>query len=72
MYARALPYVGQSVTVSFLAARVHGTVVAVNADLAGLDVLTEEDDVIKFLLQPTTGRFQAAGQSGARLFFNTE
>jgi hypothetical protein len=72
MYARALPYVGQPVMVSFLAARVHGTVVAVNPDLAGLDVLTEEDEVIKFLLQPTTGRFQAGGQSGARLFFNTE
>jgi hypothetical protein len=72
MYARALPYVGQSVTVSFLGARVHGTVVAVKAGLGGLDVLTEEDEVIEFVLQPTTGRFQAGGQTGARLFFNIE
>jgi hypothetical protein len=72
MYARALPFVGQSVTLSFPAASVHGTVVAVNADLGELDVLTEADEVIKFVLQPTTGRFQSGGQTGARLFFNVK
>lgn len=72
MYARSLPRVDQSVTVVFLAARVPGTVVSVDPDQTGLEVLTEEDELIRFVLQQTTGRFHAAGQSGPRLYFNRE
>jgi hypothetical protein len=70
MYERALPHLGQSVTVSFLAARVHGTVVAVDQGLDGLEVLTDEDELMRFELLPTTGRFHSGGQIGPRLFFN--
>ena len=72
MYPRVLPYVGQSVTVSFFAGRAAGTVVCVDSDLQSLEVLTEEDELIRFALQPTTGRFQSDGQTGPRLYFNGE
>ncbi len=69
MQPRALPRVGASVVVFFLEARVHGEVVAVDGDLCGLEVLTDEGDTIRFVLQRTTGKFQSKGQTGARLFF---
>jgi hypothetical protein len=70
MQPRALPSVGASVAVFFLAARVHGEVVAVDDDLRGLDVLTDEGETIRFVLQRTTGKFHSEGQVGARLFFD--
>jgi hypothetical protein len=69
MQPRALPRVGVSVVVFFLAGRVHGEVVAVDPDLRGLEVLTDEGEAIRFVLQRTTGKFQSEGQTGARLFF---
>ena len=50
MQPRALPRVGASVVVHFLAAQVHGEVVSVDADLRGLEVLTDEGDLIRFVL----------------------
>ncbi len=70
MQPRALPRVGVSVVVFFLAARVRGEVVAVDGDLRGLEVLTNEGETIRFVLQRTTGKFQSEGQTGARLFFD--
>ena len=70
MRARVQPHVGQSVTVVFLAERVQGTVTAVDPDHRGLDVRTEEGELIRFTLQPTTGRFQSGGQFGPRLYFD--
>jgi hypothetical protein len=70
MHPRALPRVGASVVVVFLAARVQGEVVAVDPDLRGLEVLTEEGELIRFKLRRTTGRFQSEGSSGAPLFFD--
>jgi hypothetical protein len=49
---------------------VEGTVAAVDEDLRGLEVLTAENEVIRFVLQATTGRFHSDGQTGARLYFN--
>jgi hypothetical protein len=71
MPSRALPRVGQSVTVHFLAEQVPGTIAAVDLDLRGLEVLTVENELIRFELQPTTGRFQTDGQIGARLSFDS-
>lgn len=70
MYTRTLPHVGQSVTVVFLAARVAGTVAAVDADQRGIEVVTEEGERIRFTLQRASGRFQAEGQDGPRLYFH--
>jgi hypothetical protein len=70
MYARTLPRIDQSVTVVYLAERVAGTVTSVDSDQRGLEVVTEEGDKIRFTLQPTTGRFQAEGQHGPRLYFD--
>ncbi len=70
MYTRMQPHVGQSVTVVFLAARVAGTVAAVDADHRGLEVVTEEGETIRFTLQRVSGRFQADGQDGPRLYFD--
>lgn len=70
MVPRALPRVGASVTVFFLAARVCGEVVVVDPDQRGLEVLTDEGEAIRFTLQRTTGMFQSDGQTGARLFFD--
>jgi hypothetical protein len=72
MYSRAQPHIGQSVTVLFLAERIRGTVTDVDSDQRGLQVLTDEDEQLRFVLQPTTGRFQSDGQTGARLYFNDE
>ncbi len=70
MDPRALPRVGAPVVVFFLAARVRGEVVAVDPDLRGLEVLTEEGETMRFKLQRTTGRFQSVGADGARLYFD--
>jgi len=72
MYSRAQPHVGQSVTVLFLAERIRGTITEVDSNQRRLQVLTEEDQQLTFELQPTTGRFQSNGQTGARLYFNDE
>lgn len=69
MYMRMKPRVGQSVTVVFFAAHTDGTVVAVDPDLRGLEVATEDGEVLRFVLQRATGRFQSGGQTGARLYF---
>lgn len=70
MVPRALPRVDAPVTVFFLAARVPGEVVSIDADQRGLEVLTDEGETIRFELQRTTGTFQSDGQTGARLFFD--
>jgi hypothetical protein len=70
MHPRALPRVGASVVVFFLAARVRGEVVGVDADLRGLEVLTEDGEIIRFKLQRTTGRFQSERPTGSRLYFD--
>jgi hypothetical protein len=69
VYARVLPTVGRRVTVAFLGEQVAGAVVAVDEDGRGVLVLTEDAETIRFTLQPTTGRFQAGGQTGPRLYF---
>ena len=72
MRARVLPAVGQSVSVFFLAARAAGTIVAVDDDLRGLEVATADGELIRFVLQRTSGRFQSDGQLGARLYFDDD
>ena len=58
-------------TVSFLAARVRGSVEEVLDGGRRVLVLTEEDELIEFVLSPVTGIFVRDGnQTGARLSFD--
>lgn len=71
MPARALPRIGDAVTVAFLSVSVRGVVAEVSEGLRSVDVLTEEGDSFTFRLNPATGRYMAGGrQSGARLLFD--
>jgi hypothetical protein len=71
--ARAVPSVGESVVIIFLASRIGGIVERVDADLRGLEVVTDEGEVLRFALSRVTGRFLSDGQQwGARLFFEDE
>lgn len=68
---RRAPEAGASVTVSFLAARVGGTVEEVLDEGRRVLVLTEEGELIEFALSPVTGIFVRDGvQTGARLSFD--
>src|SRR4051794_22523959 len=69
MKARAIPTVGCRVTVAFLATRASGSIESVDADLRGLEVLTEDGERVRFELSPATGIFMATDHSRARLFF---
>jgi hypothetical protein len=66
---RQIPRVGARVLVSFLAARVPGTVIAVDADHRGLEVELDDGDRLRFRLVRATGLFQAVDSSRARLLF---
>ena len=58
-------------TVSFLAARVRGTVEEVLDEGRRVLVLTDEGELIDFALSPVTGIFVRDGhQTGARLSFD--
>lgn len=72
MPIRALPRVGDEVTVAYLSARVGGVVAAVDHEVRSLAVLTEEGDTLDFWLNRATGHYLAGGrQSGARLVFSS-
>jgi hypothetical protein len=69
---RAMPHVGDPVTVVFLAARVGGVVTAVDLDARRARVMVDTADgqALAFELSRATGTFLAGGQqSGARLLF---
>jgi hypothetical protein len=73
MRKRAMPYVGRPVTVIHLGAMVDGVVDAVGADGRELQVLTEEGETLRFVLDPATAGFTlAGGQTQARLRFLDE
>lgn len=66
---RAMPRVGASVQVAFLAVRMRGTVVALDDDLRGLEVQLSDGERVRFQLSQATGTFLAADSSRARLLF---
>ena len=70
MKARAVPRVGRRVIVVFLATRVSASIERVDADLRGLEVLTEDGERLRFELSGATGIFMATDHSRARLFFD--
>lgn len=68
---RRAPRVGAAVTISFLATRVRGAVEEVSDEGRRVLVLTEEGELIEFVLSPVTGIFVRDGdQTGARLSFD--
>ncbi len=70
MRTRAMPHVGDAVTIVFLAASVFGIIERVEDERRRLHVLTEDGEAMTFTLKRATGRFVAAGdESGARLVF---
>jgi len=65
-----MPYVGDPVTVVFLAIRIEGVVTDVDYDARRVLVATEDGQALAFGLSRATGTFLADGrQSGARLLF---
>jgi hypothetical protein len=65
-----MPYVGDHVTVAFLAVRVEGEVTAVDYEARRVHVATEDGQDLVFGLSRATGTFLADGrQAGARLLF---
>jgi hypothetical protein len=70
MRARAIPRVGRRVIVAFLATRAAGSIERVDADLRGLEVLTDDGERLRFELSGATGIFMATDHSRARLFFD--
>jgi hypothetical protein len=70
MRTRAIPRVGDEVTVAYLSVMVTGVVAEVSDGLRSLGVLTEEGEALRFELNRATGRYlSGGGQSGARLLF---
>jgi hypothetical protein len=70
MELRAMPTVGGSVLIRYLASSTRGTVREVDADGRRLVVCTEEGEAIAFVLNGATATFTAEGsQEGARLSF---
>jgi hypothetical protein len=70
MTGRAIPRVGDPVTVRFLAAKVNGTIEWVDGDLHRLRVLTDEGEMLTFKLSPAMARFVTeAHPAGPRLLF---
>jgi hypothetical protein len=71
MSIRALPRIGDQVTVAYLSARVGGVVADLDDNQLSLEVLTDEGDRLTFALNRATGRYLGDGrQSGARLLFH--
>lgn len=70
MKARAIPRVGGRVVVAFLATRAGGSIVRIDGDQRGLDVLTDEGERLRFELNKATGIFMATDHSRARLLFD--
>jgi hypothetical protein len=71
MPLRALPRAGRRVTVVDLAARVGGTIEWVDGDLHRLRVLTDDGEVLGFVLSPGTARFVSeTDPAGPRLVFD--
>jgi hypothetical protein len=67
---RAMPHIGDPVTVVFLSARIHGVVTAVDEHARRVLVSTTDGQALAFGLSRATGTFLADGQqSGARLLF---
>ncbi|MDQ6806877.1 MAG: hypothetical protein M3065_18385 [Actinomycetota bacterium] len=67
---RAMPHLGDPVTIVFLAERVGGVVTGVEVDARRLLVATDDGQALVFELSRATGTFLADGrQSGARLLF---
>ncbi len=67
MRVRAQPIPGRRVEVVFLGHRCGGTVHAVAPDGRGLEVLTDDGELLRFGLRRATASFQ--GAEGARLLF---
>ena len=73
MRKRAMPYVGRSVAVVYLAAVVDGVVLSVDGDGRRLRVLTVEGEELSFVLDPATAGFTVdGGQTQTRLRFLEE
>jgi hypothetical protein len=71
MAIRAMPSVGDEVTVAYLSTRVRGVVAGIDDDVRSLEVHTEEGERLDFGLNRATGHYLADGrQSGARLLFS--
>ncbi len=70
MAIRALPNIGDPVTVAFLSAQVDGVVAGADADRRSVNVVTDDGETVSFALNRATGRWLSDGrQSGARLLF---
>src|SRR5579875_936696 len=64
---RAQPIPGRRVEVVFLGHRAGGTVHAVDPDGRGLEVATDDGELLRFELRRATASFE--GAEGARLYF---
>jgi hypothetical protein len=64
---RAQPIPGRRVEVVFLGHRCAGTVHAVDRDGRGVEVLTDDGELLRFELSRATASFH--GAEGARLYF---
>ncbi|MDQ6834628.1 MAG: hypothetical protein M3016_00390 [Actinomycetota bacterium] len=70
MALRAMPRIGSSVLVKFLATSVRGTVKRVGDEGRRLEVATEDGESLVFALNRATATFTTEGQlTGARLVF---
>ena len=70
MAIRAIPRVGDPVTVAFLSVHVSGVVASTDESQRSVDVMTEDGEAVLFTLNPATGRYLSGGrQTGARLLF---
>lgn len=70
MAIRAVPRVGDHVTVAFLSAQIGGVVAGSDEQQRSLDVVTDEGEMVRFALNRATGRYLSDGrQAGARLLF---
>jgi hypothetical protein len=73
MSFRRWPRIGDRVTVLDVAAETRGVVAEFDEDRGRVLVLTDDGDVVAFLLNGATGRFHVNGQShGARLVFDLD
>jgi hypothetical protein len=69
--SRTVPRVDAAVTIVYLNGSTRGIVQQVDTDLRGLQVLTEEGEMLRFELSRVTGHFMSGGQAGPRLLFET-
>jgi hypothetical protein len=71
MPIRAIPRIGDPVTVAFLSAQIGGVVAGADDERRSVNVVTDEGETVSFALNRATGRFLSEGrQSGARLLFS--